>query len=245
MPNCQAKKDNRQPCKARAQAGSKFCFFHDPNARDQRREAQSKGGGKRTHSVVFYPPPSDFDLSDPHGVANALTWVANRVIRGELDSRTATAVGYLGDCALRAYNAGSIADRLEALERLQKAEPNWSPAPVDFEEEEMEPEATSAAEPDDCENQISIEDPPEATAYMETESARQASAGQLDEADSVERPEPDGQASPAKARLHPPKAPRGRCPSARKPVPPAEPLRASAARAPGATTSATVDKSTG
>ena len=122
MANCQALKSDGRACKAHTVAGSRFCFFHNPNATESRREAQRKGGSKGTRLQVISSAARDFDLSNPKGVAELLAYAANRVVRGELDSKSAYALGYLADCALRAHNAGTVTERLDWLELLQKAE---------------------------------------------------------------------------------------------------------------------------
>jgi hypothetical protein len=142
MAKCQSKTLNGQQCKSHAQAGSVFCFFHDPGSRDQRREAQRKGGGRREPHASIPSPPFDFDFSSPQGVARAITWAVNRLLQGGLDTKLANAIGYLGDCALRAHSAGAVAERLAALERLQHAEVSrpaeYEAVPVVFEEKDAE-----------------------------------------------------------------------------------------------------------
>ena len=122
MTTCKGISGLGEPCKARPLTESDYCFFHDPASQHDRQEAQRKGGSKSSRLHVLSSPPSDFDLSNPHEIAKLLTYTANRVLRGELDPKTAYALGYLGDCALRARNAGAIAERLDRLEELQRAE---------------------------------------------------------------------------------------------------------------------------
>jgi hypothetical protein len=71
---------------------------------------------------VISSPHCDFDLSQPSEIAKLLTYAANRVVRGELDAKAAYALGYLSDCAIRARSAGVLSDRIDHLERLQRAE---------------------------------------------------------------------------------------------------------------------------
>ena len=122
MAICRAVKSDGRACKAQAVTGSWFCFFHNPDATESRREAQRKGGSKGTRLQVISSPAQDFDLSNPKGVAKLIAYAANRVVRGELDSKSAYALGYLADCALRAHSAGTVTERLDRLELLQKAE---------------------------------------------------------------------------------------------------------------------------
>jgi hypothetical protein len=79
--------------------------------------------------LVLVWPPEEFSLSDPTGITSFLTYVANRVVRGQLDARVANASAYIADCALRALNVAAMTERLGDLERLQRAEEN---RPVDL-----------------------------------------------------------------------------------------------------------------
>ncbi len=121
-------------CRSHARAGSEFCCFHDPATALEQQAAQSKGGSKRSkqsHLKVMPPPPFDFDLDDPRRIPKLLTFLANSVLRGELDTKVAYAVGYLADCAMRAHKAGEFTERLEQVERLQQVEhaaPSSSPS---------------------------------------------------------------------------------------------------------------------
>lgn len=126
MPACKVTKIDGQRCKARAQTGSAFCFFHDPDSRERRLAAQSQGGSKPAPFQVTSNPP-DFDLEDPSDIAKLVSYAVNRLLRGELDAKAAHTVGYLADCALRVHSAGALSNRVERLERLQNAEQSRPP----------------------------------------------------------------------------------------------------------------------
>jgi hypothetical protein len=119
---CISNTQDGQACRSHARTGSEFCCFHDPASALERRAAQSKGGSKPSQLKVMLPPPFDFDLGDPRGIPKLLTFLANGVLRGELDTKVAYAVGYLADCAMRANNAGKLTEQVEQIERLQKVE---------------------------------------------------------------------------------------------------------------------------
>lgn len=110
------------PCQAEARRDSDYCFFHDPESKQARRQAQSRGGSKKPTLRPLSPPPSDFSLAGPKDILKFVEYTANRIIHGELDPKTAYALGYLADCALRAYNGGPLAERLDRIEQLLKAE---------------------------------------------------------------------------------------------------------------------------
>ena len=83
---------------------------------------QSRGGSKKPTLRPLSPPPSDFSLAGPKDILKFIEYTANRIIHAELDPKTAYALGYLADCALRAYNGGPLAERLDRIEQLLKAE---------------------------------------------------------------------------------------------------------------------------
>ena len=145
MPNCKFLRQDGRACEARAMAGSDFCFFHDPAAVKPRRDAQQRGGRKKLRVPALDSVPTrDFDLSDPKDITKLLAYAVNRIVRGEIDPKCAYALGYLADCSLRAFNAGTLAERLTHLEGLQQVESNLStnnigyPEPLDITFEEAD-----------------------------------------------------------------------------------------------------------
>ena len=144
MTNCKAATSAGKPCKSARRKNSDFCFFHDPHSSESRQEAQSKGGRRGALVQVIPNPSRDFMLDRPDGIVELLQYAVNCVVRGELDPRTANTLGYLADCALRAYNIGKLSARLADLEKLQNAESALPPYAGDcfvsrFEEEGPEP----------------------------------------------------------------------------------------------------------
>src|SRR5271166_4247641 len=143
MKTCQSLNSKGSRCRSHAVTGSDRCFFHDPQAKEQRTEAQRKGGRgpQRALEIVPDPPPHDFDLSDPTQISEFLSYAANGVVHRRLDPKVAHALAHLAECALRAYDAVALTARLEKMERLQAIEtslPNIRAAPPDlvFEQDE-------------------------------------------------------------------------------------------------------------
>lgn len=98
--NCLGKTQYGQPCRSHVRFGSNFCFFLDPASR-QRREAQSKGGGKLSRLEAIPAPPCDFDLKEPGEIAHLLNLVANRLVNGQMEPKVAYAIGYVLSLALK------------------------------------------------------------------------------------------------------------------------------------------------
>jgi len=126
MPECKGSKKDGSRCRAEARNNSQFCFFHDPELKQARLDAQRRGGSRGTKmtptSRLLEAPDTDFSLNEPQAIVEFLGYAANRVVRGQLDSKSAYALGYLADCALRAYNVAVTSEKIDEIAQLQKAE---------------------------------------------------------------------------------------------------------------------------
>lgn len=117
-PRCQYQRNNTSRCKAHAQNGSPFCFFHDP-ARDSQRAAARKAGGiARTRSVVLPAHTPIKSLRTAADVGELLGETINQVRRGEIDLRVSNAIGYLSGILLSAIEKSSLEERLATLEAV-------------------------------------------------------------------------------------------------------------------------------
>jgi hypothetical protein len=136
MAACKARKSDGHACHAKARTGSDFCFFHDPELSDARRQAQCRGGRKHTRLRVIPSHTPDFDFSNSIRIIDLLEYTANRLVQGELDHKSAYVLGYLADCALRAHKVVTLEQRIVEVERLIHAEkeiPIGSPEYLDIE----------------------------------------------------------------------------------------------------------------
>lgn len=120
---CQAQSKSGYRCKAQAQSGSDFCFFHNPASRNERETAQRRGGQANARSLAAIPD-ADIDLSDPSRILTLVTRAANLVCCGRLDAKRAHALGHLADCALKAYALGTLKQRQDRIERLLEEQRN-------------------------------------------------------------------------------------------------------------------------
>ena len=110
----EVQKDSR--CKANAQTGTDFCFFHDPSLGEERAAARRAGGIARTRKIVLPANLAVKRLQTVADVAELLGETINQVRRGELDLRVSNAVGYLSGILLSAIEKSSFEERLVALE---------------------------------------------------------------------------------------------------------------------------------
>jgi len=143
--SCKAVTEDGQPCQAGVQAGSEFCFFHDP-AKAKEREAAQRAGGSLGKAKVLPPDTRDVPLSSTADAVRFLALTINQVRRGEIDPKVANAIGYLSATLLRALEQDDIERRLAELEAIVKSQPapgpdfdphddTADPAPAAWEEE--------------------------------------------------------------------------------------------------------------
>lgn len=116
---CRARKPDGVRCKAAALVGSDFCYFHDPEKAEERREAQAQGG-RQGHLKALPPDTPDVRLDSCASAAGLLSETINQVRKGELDPRVANAVGYLANILLKAIEQSDVERRIEDLEALLK-----------------------------------------------------------------------------------------------------------------------------
>jgi hypothetical protein len=114
---CEYKKPNGQRCRANALSDDRFCFFHSPAKTRERRQARRAGGVSRSQKRAVLPPDTEQRrLQSPTAVCDLLGDTINQVRCGLMDSRIATAVGYLAGTLLRGLEHGQLDDRLIRIE---------------------------------------------------------------------------------------------------------------------------------
>lgn len=116
---CQHVKDDGEQCRGRRHNGSLFCFWHDPERRDDVAAAARKGGAvtsqRRARAVL--PKSSAVTLGTADEVRILLADTITRVRRGQLDTSVANCVGYLAQTGLKVLEVTELERRLLALEQ--------------------------------------------------------------------------------------------------------------------------------
>ncbi len=135
MNKCCVSKANGKPCEAHVRAGSAYCYFHDNQVAQQRRMAQSKGGSKRKTSQPLSPLAEDFDLASPQGLLASFQFTFNRIVRGEIDAKTAHAMAYLCECARKLYDTTVLKVEIERLKDLADTERVQNPLDEQLDED--------------------------------------------------------------------------------------------------------------
>ncbi len=113
---CEHVKPSGERCKARAGAGSRFCYFHDPEKAAARTEARRRGARTRNRRAAVLSDADEVRIDGTADVLVLLSETASQVRRGELDHRVANCLGYLASVLLRALQQGELEERIAALE---------------------------------------------------------------------------------------------------------------------------------
>ena len=121
---CQHVKPNGQGCEANAMTDSDFCFFHDPSKARERAAARRAGGVERSRRAVVLPADTpDRPLRSGREVTELVPYMINKILRGELDPKIGSVVGYLLTVQMKAFDQGETEARLAALEAIVRQRP--------------------------------------------------------------------------------------------------------------------------
>jgi len=116
---CRGTNKDGSPCDAYALDGSDYCFHHDPDCADERREARSKGGrarhGRHIGPVGQSEPVS---LDTAADVTALIKRTIDDTLRLENSLRRARTIGYLSNLFLKALDVADLEQRVLALEHL-------------------------------------------------------------------------------------------------------------------------------
>ena len=133
---CRQTSANGKRCEGWAMDGSDFCFFHNPESKDARHAAQSRGG-QGNRGPVLSLDSEDVQLRSAQDLAELLAETITQVRKGLISPKIATAIGYLAGPLMRAFDAGSMETRLARLEQALNSRPAaglFDPdAPIDAE----------------------------------------------------------------------------------------------------------------
>lgn len=124
MATCKARRKDGEPCHAEAQAGRPYCFFHDPDRAEARKESKVKGGkaGKLATLPIVKPwrgQPGAVDVLRGVTLAeleNLICDTIDDVRTGAIDPRVANAVGYLATAVVKIKQVDALEERLAAIE---------------------------------------------------------------------------------------------------------------------------------
>ena len=111
---CKATAKSGNRCKAAAVNSSDYCFAHEPTLAADRANWRREGGRQSNKKALLDEASS---IQTPDQVKELLGRTVESLQRGDVDARTANAVGYLCNLLLKAMKETDLARRLDVLER--------------------------------------------------------------------------------------------------------------------------------
>lgn len=129
MATCRATRKDGAPCRAEAQSGRDFCFFHDPAKGEERHDSKVAGGkaGKLATMATVKPWRGVAGQVDvlksvtPVELVDLLCNTIDDVRTGAIDPKVANAVGYLAGVIVKIQEQEALVERLSAIEEALKA----------------------------------------------------------------------------------------------------------------------------
>lgn len=123
---CQHVKEGGELCGNRKRHGSGFCWFHDPETRDDVLAAARKGGDatRQRRAPVVLPKAGTVTLESADEVRVLLADTITRVRRGQLEVSVANSIGYLVQGGLKVIEATELERRLASVEAKLKGGPS-------------------------------------------------------------------------------------------------------------------------
>ena len=108
-------KSNKKQCAAHAMAGSKFCFTHNPDTKEQKRAAVIRGGKMSKKNRSSLPPVI---LNQSKDVVALLATTINEVRSGSIELRVANCIGYLSGHLIKAIEISDLEERVSKIEEI-------------------------------------------------------------------------------------------------------------------------------
>ncbi len=116
--HCAGARQDGRPCTARVLGTGAYCFTHDPARQADRQAARARGGrnrGNARRAGKLVP-------SALRPVLDTLLAAVDEVRDGGLTTQQAGALAALAGAIVRVYQAGTLEERLAALEAAQAAQ---------------------------------------------------------------------------------------------------------------------------
>ena len=115
---CKARNARGEPCAAYAVAGSRFCFWHDPQKEQERKLARVRGGLARQgrSGIVQDRQGVLIPLRNLSDVVQLVEQTVGDLLTLENSVSRARAVGYLCGVAVKALEASELEERITRLE---------------------------------------------------------------------------------------------------------------------------------
>lgn len=103
-------------CKARNMINSDFCFYHNPETKNELHRASAKGGKQNQHKAQ--KQISNTEIKSISDVPKILIDCITEIRNGNIEViKSANAIGYLSNILLRAFELTELSNRIALIER--------------------------------------------------------------------------------------------------------------------------------
>lgn len=119
--NCQFKKKNGAACKAKAVKDSDYCFFHNPEFKENRQLAVRNGGLNSRKSSINLPQRV---IRTPGDVVMVLEETLNHLRAGNIHPNYSNSIFIGCNALLKAYEQSGILNRLNEIEQILNNQEN-------------------------------------------------------------------------------------------------------------------------
>lgn len=112
---CKFIKTGGEKCEAWAMTDSDFCFTHNPEMEEAKKEAVIKGGQSPKKNFNPLPP---VNIESNKDVVKLVSQVINEVRQGIIDVRVANCLFYGSGMLIKAFEITDLEGRVESLEEI-------------------------------------------------------------------------------------------------------------------------------
>ncbi len=116
---CTFTKSNGETCKANAMKNSSYCWYHSPEVSHYEKKYISSIGGKNKLKLIPLGLP-EIIVNDSRDVPPLLVDTIQHLRKAEIDIRLGTAIGYLSNVLLKAYEVADLEVRIVKMEKYME-----------------------------------------------------------------------------------------------------------------------------
>lgn len=114
LKRCKFLKPDGTRCKAWAMTDSDFCFTHNPEMKEAKKEAVIRGGKSPKKN---YNPLEPIEIKDNKDVVKLIAQTINEVRQGIIDVRVANCIFYGSGQLIKALEIADLERRIEEIEK--------------------------------------------------------------------------------------------------------------------------------
>ena len=116
---CKFIKSDGTECKGFTIAGSEYCWRHSPEINEYSKKHASSKGGKNKLKLIPLGLP-EIIINDSRDVPPLLVDTIQHLRNAEIDIRLGTAIGYLSNVLLKAYEVADLEVRIIKMEKYME-----------------------------------------------------------------------------------------------------------------------------